>query len=63
MFEVYTSTAFYRDVIATFTTESEAVAYLETIGAICIEADADHPGCYDSFDPRLSRVLSIQPAA
>jgi hypothetical protein len=63
MFEVYTSTAYYSDVIATFATEAEAVAYLENYGAVCIEADEDHAGCYDAFDPRLSRVISIQPKA
>jgi hypothetical protein len=62
MFEVYTCTAYFRSVLITFPTEAEAVTYLENYGAVCIEADEDHPGCYDAFDPRLSRVISIQPA-
>ena len=63
MFEVYTSTAYSLSVLITFATEAEAVAYLENYGAVCIEADEDHPGCYDAFDPRLSRVISIRLAA
>ena len=44
--------------IATFDTEAEALAYIERLSPEFIEADEDHPGCYDAI-LRGGRIISI----
>ena len=60
MFQVYTSTAYSKSVRATFDSIDAALAYLTKIGCIHIEADGDHPGCYDAMT-KFGEVLSIEP--
>jgi hypothetical protein len=47
------------ETIATFNTEAEALAYIERLGPEFIEADEDHPGCYDALLAN-GRILSIE---
>jgi len=47
------------ETIATFNTEAEALAYIERLSPEFIEADEDHPGCYDALLTN-GRILSIE---
>jgi hypothetical protein len=46
------------DTLATFDTEAEALAFVERLRPAFIEADADHPGCWDTI-LNDGRIISI----
>ena len=45
-------------VIGTFDTEAEALAFVERLRPISMEADADYPGCWDAITED-GRIISI----
>lgn len=47
-------------VIASKPSFNEAIAYVEKLGAIMIEVDADYQGCADAF-LKDGRIIAIQP--
>jgi hypothetical protein len=59
MFHVYFVTDNFRDLIKAFDNEIDAVTFVQDLGALFIEEDKDHPGCYDAIDKR-GRLLAIE---
>ena len=55
---MFTVTSNLIDTLATFDTEADALAFVEALGPAFIEADEDHPGCYDAI-LRGGRIISI----
>jgi hypothetical protein len=47
------------DTIATFETEREALAFVNDLGPTFMEADDDHPGCWDAI-LNDGRIISIE---
>jgi hypothetical protein len=60
MYKVYFSNPNFRDIAAILETEDEAIQFAMNLGALYLEADKDHPGCFDGIDKR-GRVLCIEP--
>jgi hypothetical protein len=46
------------DILATFETEREALDFLGDLGPAFMEADDDHPGCWDAI-LNDGRIISI----
>jgi hypothetical protein len=59
MFNVYFITSNFRDLIKSFDNEISAVSFIQDLGALYIEEDKDHAGCYDAIDKR-GRLLCIE---
>jgi len=60
MFKIYFVTDNFRDLIKAFDTEISAVNYaVDHLGALFLEEDAAHPGCYDGIDHRC-RMICIE---
>lgn len=60
MIEVFERRATGRHVLATKPTLEEAMAYVEGLGVVLLEKDADYLDCADAF-LKDGRVLTIQP--
>jgi hypothetical protein len=46
--------------IGCFDTEDEALQFAAKLGALYLEVDEAHPGCYDGID-KHGRVICIEP--
>lgn len=51
-----------RTAIASFAQFDEAIAYVNSLKPVCLELDADHPGCADAYLGG-GRLIAVETAA
>ena len=51
-----------RTAIASFAQFDDAIAYVTSLKPVCLELDADHPGCADAYLPD-TRLIAVETPA